>query len=95
MSSKTAIKWQPGLEKAVATVQPALAAWRRQRKPREPIPEALWGDMVKLARYYQPSPVAQALRVNYATLKQRVLASLPATGAIGGDSGKNSYEDQL
>jgi hypothetical protein len=59
---------------AVARMQPLLVAWRRQRKPRDPIPESLWHDMVQLARAHQSSPVAQALRVNYAALKRRVLA---------------------
>jgi hypothetical protein len=46
----------------VAEVQPALAAWRKRRKYREPIPEIFWHDMVLMARAYQPSPVAQAFR---------------------------------
>jgi hypothetical protein len=58
----------------VEKVRPALDAWRTRRKSREPIPETLWREMVSLARAYHPSPVAQALRVNYTTLKRRALA---------------------
>ncbi len=67
----------PELAAGLARVQPALAAWRKQRKHREPIPEALWRAMVPLARAYGVSPVAQALRVNYTALKRHVTATAP------------------
>jgi hypothetical protein len=86
MSAPTAQRLRPALEQAVAAVQPALAAWRQQRKPRDPIPEPIWREIVTLARFYRPSPVAHALRVNYTTLKDRVLTSSLPTGGGGGES---------
>lgn len=70
---------RPALEQAVATVQPALAAWRQKRRRGEPIPEPIWRELVVLARFYRPSPVAQALRVNYTALKGRMRARSPVT----------------
>ena len=76
MSAHTLAKLDPAFAADLARVQPALSAFRRQRKPREPIPESLWDDIVRLARAYRASPVAQALRVNYTTLKRRTLGQL-------------------
>jgi len=59
----------------VAPVRRAMEAWRKTRKHRQPIPEALWAQMAALARAYGVSPVAQALRLDYYHLKRR------ATGA--------------
>ena len=96
--SHAAAKWNPTFAAEVAKLQPALDAWRKQRKCREPIPEPLWWDMVRLAKAYRASPVAQVLRVNYSTLKRRLRDSLlmasggpdqtrlghtPATGSQG------------
>jgi hypothetical protein len=86
MAARKATRLDPAFAAAVAGVQPALAAWRKRRKPREPIPEPLWHYMVRLARAYQPSPVAQALRVNYNSLKRRLLANPLATPVRIGDS---------
>jgi hypothetical protein len=71
---------------AVAGVQPALAAWRKRRKSRDPIPEPLWHDLVRMARAYRLSPVAHALRVNYTALKRRALLTPLATPARTGGS---------
>ena len=62
------------LEIALTRVQPALAAWRQQRRHREAIPDNLWRLIVPLARAHGVSPVAQALRLNYTALKRRSLA---------------------
>lgn len=75
MATKTAAKSNPTFAAAVARVQPALAGWRQQRKHREPIPEALWREIVPLARAHGLSPVTQALPLNYTSLKRHVLAS--------------------
>jgi hypothetical protein len=74
MATNKATRSDPAFTTAVAGLQLTLAAWRKERKHREPIPEPLWRDMVRVARSYRPSPVAQALRVNYTALKRRVLA---------------------
>jgi hypothetical protein len=65
------------LEMALARVQPALAAWRQQRRYREAIPDDLWRLIVPLAQAHGVSPVAQGLHLNYTTLKQRTLAGGP------------------
>ena len=44
--------------------------------------------MVSLARRYGLSPVAQALRVNYTTLKQHLLASANGPGPQSGPSAR-------
>ena len=61
------------LEVALARVEPALAAWRLQRRHREAIPETLWRRIVPLAQAHGISPVARALGVNYTTLKERTV----------------------
>src|ERR1035441_8259614 len=75
MAAKTTTKSNPTFATAIARVQPALTAWRQRRKHREPIPEPLWRAMVRLARRYGLSPVAQALRVNYTALKHQLVAT--------------------
>jgi hypothetical protein len=84
MTAKKKIKSDPAFAAAIARVQPALAAWRQQRKHREPVPKALWRAMAALARAYGVCPVAQALSVNYTALKRHVAASpLPQAGGTG------------
>jgi hypothetical protein len=73
MAANKATRLNPAFAAALASVQPVLADWRKRRKNREPIPEPLWHAMVRMARAYQLSPVAQVLRVNYTNLKRRVL----------------------
>jgi hypothetical protein len=89
MAAKTTTKSDPTFSAAIARVQPALTAWRQRRKHREPIPEALWRKMVRLARRYGLSRVAQVLRVNYTGLKHHLVASsdpqAPRTDAIAAE----------
>lgn len=54
--------------------------WRRTRRHRSPIPEALWALAVKTARAHGLHRTARALRLSYAALKQR----LQAAGGPGG-----------
>ena len=49
--------------------------WRRTRKKRTPIPEALWEAAVDLARAYGTSPVARLCRLDYYALERRVKAT--------------------
>jgi hypothetical protein len=75
------------LEIALARVQPALVAWREQRRHREAIPDALWRLIVPLAQAHGVSPVAQGLRLNYTALKQRTCARdlrSPVSDPLGG-----------
>ena len=50
--------------------------WRQTRKPSSPIPEALWGEAVAMARECGVNRTAQALHLSYASLKQRLEASV-------------------
>jgi hypothetical protein len=50
----------------------SLEAWRRARKPGEAIPEALWNQMVQLARVHGPSRVSRVLRVGFEGLARRL-----------------------
>jgi hypothetical protein len=72
MAVDNAMRSERAFAGAVAELQSALASWRKERKRREPIPEDLWRAMARLAQDYRPSPVAQALRVSYSSLKRRV-----------------------
>jgi len=86
MAAKTRTKTDPTFIAAIARIQPALTKWRHKRKHREPIPQPLWGAMVRLARHYGLSPVAQVLGVNYAALKHHLVATAtpaaPRPGAL-------------
>jgi hypothetical protein len=62
----------------IEAVRRPLEAWRRTRKHRDRIPEALWAAMTDLARSYGVSPVSAALRVEYYALKERVTGSREA-----------------
>jgi len=53
-------------------VRRPLEVWRRTRKHRERIPEALWTQMTRVAKTYGVSPVSHALGVEYYGLKRRV-----------------------
>jgi hypothetical protein len=73
MAAKTASRLDSRFAAEVARVQPSLAAWRKRRKHREPIPEKIWRPMAALARRYGLSAVARALRVNYTALQRHTL----------------------
>jgi hypothetical protein len=53
-------------------VRRPLEVWRRTRKHRQSIPEALWTAMARVAKTYGVSPVSHALGVEYYGLKRRV-----------------------
>jgi hypothetical protein len=55
-------------------VRRRLEAWRKSRKPRDRIPETLWGAMARAARDCGVSRVSTALHVEYPALKARVAA---------------------
>lgn len=48
-----------------------LAAWRKQRRHRQPIPEPLWQAAAVLARTHGVNPISSALRLNYYDLQRR------------------------
>ena len=62
-------------------VKEQFEQWRRDKKGREKIPEALWTAAVSLTRQQPVFKVAEALRLNYNDLKER--AGKGATEAPG------------
>ena len=56
----------------VAELAQRVAAWRRARKKRSPMPEELWEAAVSLAAAHGVYRVSQELGVNYDTLKARL-----------------------
>lgn len=64
----------------LARAQDRLAAWRRTKKPRSRIPEALWNMAVELAGKHGLHRTARTLKLDYYSLKKRVDAA--------GDQGK-------
>lgn len=73
-------------EKLLSELQPArlaLEAWRQSRRHREPIPQAIWDQVLPLARAHGLNPVASALRLNYYSLKQRLGVAAPKTARRG------------
>jgi hypothetical protein len=72
----------PIVDSPFEAVRQRLEDWRQTRRPSSPIPEELWGEAVALARQFGVNRTAQALRLSYASLKQRLEASVhtePAT----------------
>ena len=72
----------PIVDSPFEAVRQRFEDWRQTRRPRSPIPEALWGEAVTLARQYGVNRTAQALRLNYASLKQRLDASVHTEPAV-------------
>lgn len=70
-------KTHPTLEE----VQKQFEQWRRDKKGREKIPEALWEAAVSLTGRCPVFKVAEALRLNYNDLKERAVKG--ATEAPG------------
>jgi hypothetical protein len=75
MAANTSAQAGPASAVGLIRVRRVLAAWRQRRRPREAIPEELWRLIVPLARAHGVSPVAQALGLNYTTLKEHTLGA--------------------
>ena len=69
------------LDSPFEAVRQRFADWRQTRRPSSPIPEELWGEAVALARTHGVNRTAQALHLSYASLKQRLEASVHAEPA--------------
>lgn len=65
-------------ESQLENVQSRFNHWRRTRPQREAIPEDLWSAAVALTGTYSICKVARSLRLNAASLKQRVEQSTSA-----------------
>ena len=62
-------------------VRRRIERWRRTRKVRSPIPDALWAAAVRMANAYGMNRTARVLRLNYYGLKKRV--EQQAVGVVG------------
>jgi len=60
-----------GLTVQLDRVRQRLERWRRTRKGRERIPEALWTSAVRVAKTVGIHRTARALRLDYYSLKKR------------------------
>ena len=67
-------------------VQKQFEQWRRNRKHREEIPEALWAAAASLATRHSVFHIAKALRLSYNALKKRADKS-----TIAEASNKNTF----
>ena len=65
---------QSGAQVRLEQVRGDIEDWRTSRAKLGPMPEALWENATIAARELGLYPVARALRLNYAALKQRVAA---------------------
>jgi hypothetical protein len=63
-------------EPRLAQLRQQLAAWRRNGHQHLRTPEPTWQEAVELARALGTSRVAQALRLNYTSLKRRLTLSV-------------------
>ena len=61
----------PTVKPALEVVRHQFEAWRKRRRCRGRIPEALWEAAVGLCREYSICEVSQSLRLNYNGLKNR------------------------
>lgn len=64
------------------SVSRRLARWRKTRKHRSPIPEALWCAAARAARKYGLHRTARTLRLDYYSLKKRFDAA-GIDGSVG------------
>jgi hypothetical protein len=76
----------PGLPARLEDVRQRFERWRRTRKVRSRIPEALWASAVEMAGTYGLHRTSKALRVNYYTLKKRVKREATAAGSSERDA---------
>ena len=65
-------KTTPELPARLERTRQRFDRWRETCKVRSRIPKSLWSSAVRMARSYGVNRTAQALRVNYYSLKERV-----------------------
>jgi hypothetical protein len=56
-------------------LQQQLEQWRGTQPPRSKLPESIWQSAAEAAKQYGVYAAAKALRLDYGTLKKRVLGS--------------------
>ena len=73
----------PTIRHTLEVVRNQFEAWRKRRRCRTRIPEALWQAAADLCSEHSICEVSQALRLNYNDLKDRVQRSKDRGLAIG------------
>jgi len=73
----------PTVSPTLESVRTQFEAWRKRRRCRTRIPEALWQAAADLCREHSICEVSQAVRLNYNDLKDRVQRSRDRGLAIG------------
>ena len=73
----------PTVRHTLEVVRNQFEAWRKRRRCRTRIPEALWQAAADLCSEHSICEVSQALRLNYNDLKDRVQRSKDRSLAIG------------
>jgi hypothetical protein len=73
----------PTVRHTLEVVRNQFEAWRKRRRCRTRIPEALWQAAADLCSEHSICEVSQALRLNYNDLKDRVQRSKDRGLAIG------------
>jgi hypothetical protein len=73
----------PTVSPTLESVHNQFETWRKRRRCRTRIPEALWQAAADLCREHSICEISQALRLNYNDLKDRVQRSRDRGLAIG------------
>ena len=79
----------PAIRSTLESVGHQFGAWRKRRRCRGQIPEALWQAAVELCRDHSIFEVSRALRLNYNGLKNRVPKARDMGRAVGQRSDLN------
>ena len=61
-----------GVRSSLEAVRKRFETWRKRRRTRGPIPDALWGAAVALCREHSVGKVSRALGLDYYGLKKRI-----------------------
>jgi len=73
----------PTVRPTLESVHNQFETWRKRRRCRTRIPEALWQAAADLCREHSICEISQALRLNYNDLKDRVQRSRDRGLAVG------------
>jgi hypothetical protein len=73
---------RPAIPPTLENIQQQFEIWRKRRRCRSEIPEALWQSAVELCWEHSVWEVCRTLRLNYAKLKERVQKSRQRDPAV-------------
>jgi hypothetical protein len=73
----------PAISPTLEGVRQQFETWRKRRRCRSQIPEALWQRAVELCREHSVWEICRALRLNYSNLRGRVQESRGRSPALG------------